>query len=138
MSYVYEQNGFPVCYRNKQEDFRNNWSSCFSDNTKKATKFGLEVLLVLYLDDMFIDNLKLNSMAFLQKSFWTQKEFTTWSFWRNVSARAKQTRSKILLIGKKMWELKVCIRSFACQNCNRWQQQMSWKSCFLCSIISLF
>ena len=37
----YEQNGFPICCRNKQRNFTN---KLFPKYTKKVTKVGLEVL----------------------------------------------------------------------------------------------
>ena len=76
--------------------------------------------------------LKLNLIAFYRMV--SNTNIIHNSFWRKFSTIAK--KMPLSFIGPQ--ENATAVRSFARQNCNRWQQLMKWKPSFLCSTTSLF
>ena len=118
---------------------------------KKVTKFCLKALTGKTLSVLleFIDgtsgkdfcilyftcskmSLKLNLTVFKWMVLNTKRIHN--SFWRKFPTIAK--KMPFSFIGPQ--ENVTAFRSFARQNCNCWQQLLSWKPWFLCSIISLF
>ena len=88
-------------------------------------------LALRYSADMFINMLKTKSNGFLQNGF----------KYRKISQRFEEFPGKSKTNAFKSFicrrENLTAVRSFASQNCNCWQQYMSYKSSFLCSIIYL-